>query len=276
MKVQRKILVVDDEKEVTLTLEGFFLAKNYKMFTALTGEDALKIVKEQHPDLVLLDMRMPGIHGIDVLKNIKQNYPSTKVIVITAYDDEYKRRAEGIGIDGFLAKPFGLKELTTKMEEILHQESQEETEAAPLRKIEVDEIIPKIKLLFVEPDISTYVTLCLYLSGKEALKDKLLIEIAHSQEEAFAKLESFQPSIVLIDIAKLGSSDKLANEIMNSPNRPKDIIIYSEILSPNDKERLKGLRVKSWETENLRSLDVLDNLANIIKDIAKKHNLIIQ
>lgn len=274
MKGQRKILVVDDEKEVTLTLEGFFLAKNYKMFTALSGEDALKIVKDERPELVLLDMRMPGINGIEVLKNIRQNYPRTKVIVITAFDDEYKRRAEGIGVDGFIAKPFGLKELTQKMEEVLHEKMLgEEKEEPPLRRIETTEIVPKVKLLFVEPDVSTYVTICLYLTAKETLKDKLVMEIAHSQEEAFTKLETFSPSIVLIDIAKLGSSDKLANDIMNSLNKPRDIIIYSEILSTDDKDRIKNLRVKSWETENLRSLDVLDNLADMIKDIAKKHHL---
>jgi len=79
------ILAVDDEKEVTMSLKGFFTALGHDMLTALDGKETLHIIDNVVLDLVLLDIRMPGVDGIQVLKHLKAKKPKTKVIIITAF-----------------------------------------------------------------------------------------------------------------------------------------------------------------------------------------------
>ena len=109
----KRVLVVDDEPEVTIALQIFFLGKGYDMLTALDGLQALRLLRQQQPiDLVLLDMKMPGVNGVEVLKFIRAECPSTKAIVVTAYDLQFQEMVEQIGVDGFLMKPFGIQALT--------------------------------------------------------------------------------------------------------------------------------------------------------------------
>ncbi|MFH2138380.1 MAG: HD domain-containing phosphohydrolase [Candidatus Omnitrophota bacterium] len=107
-----KILVVDDEPEITELLKNFFSRKEYTVFIANNGESALEIVKEQRPHLVFLDIRMPGMNGLNVLKNIRQMDTSIKVIMVTALEsDAMVREAYSLGAVDFVRKPFNLEYL---------------------------------------------------------------------------------------------------------------------------------------------------------------------
>ena len=119
----KRVLVVDDEPEVTLALQVFFLGKGYEMLTALDGLQAIRLLKQHPVDLVLLDMKMPGVNGVEVLKFIRAEVSSTRVIVVTAYDLQFQEIVEQIGVDGFLMKPFGIQALTQKVEEVLSGKS---------------------------------------------------------------------------------------------------------------------------------------------------------
>src|SRR5512140_1144890 len=93
-----KILVVDDEAEVVRLLQDFLTSKGYEVSTALNGVAALARVKETKPDIVLLDIMMPGIGGIDTLKEIKRIDPTIAVIMVTAVvDEELANRAVKLG-----------------------------------------------------------------------------------------------------------------------------------------------------------------------------------
>jgi two-component system response regulator (stage 0 sporulation protein F) len=88
MTAQRYVLVVDDERQLTSFLKEFFSRIGYQMHVASSGQEALDAMKEHIPSLILLDMRMPGIDGVQVLQIVKQKYPSVRVIVMTSYDEE--------------------------------------------------------------------------------------------------------------------------------------------------------------------------------------------
>ena len=79
----KSILVVDDEAAVTLALEGFFRHKGYEVLKAFYGDQALKQIQQHRPSLVILDLQMPGINGVEVLEKIRSDYPGTHVFVIT-------------------------------------------------------------------------------------------------------------------------------------------------------------------------------------------------
>lgn len=115
-----KMLVVDDEIEICDFLKTFFEERNYKVFTAMTGESAIRLVDQESPAIVLLDIKMPGIDGIEVLKRIKTFHPETKVIMVTAIETRDKiDEATRLGADNYITKPLSLEYLETDVKDKL-------------------------------------------------------------------------------------------------------------------------------------------------------------
>ena len=114
MDQTRRLLIVDDEETLTFSLyQSFILAKqNYEVVTASSGEEALEKIKEKPFDLVISDISMPGMSGLDLLSLIKQINPQTKVIIMTAYgSDEKREEAIDKGAVGYIEKPFEIREV---------------------------------------------------------------------------------------------------------------------------------------------------------------------
>ncbi|MBI4550249.1 MAG: response regulator [Candidatus Omnitrophica bacterium] len=115
-----KLLVVDDEVEICDFLKTFFEERNYKVFTALNGETALRVVEKEKPAVVLLDIKMPGLDGIEVLKRIKALHPTAKVIMVTAIETRDKiEEATRLGADNYITKPLSLEYLETDVRDKL-------------------------------------------------------------------------------------------------------------------------------------------------------------
>jgi DNA-binding response OmpR family regulator len=102
-----RILVVDDEEEICQLTLQFLVKKDYHMFTATSGEEAIKVVNKEHPNIVLLDVRLGGESGLEVLKRIKDIDEKIKVIMVTALGDETTiQQAKALGADDYITKPF--------------------------------------------------------------------------------------------------------------------------------------------------------------------------
>ncbi|MFA6321011.1 MAG: response regulator [Candidatus Omnitrophota bacterium] len=109
-----RIVAIDDEVEFIQFLKDYFEPRGYELHVALRGAKGIELVKEQKPDVLLTDLKMPGIDGDEVLKLVSSMVPSPKVIFITAYDDGGKTKARLIKLGAFacLDKPIGsLKDL---------------------------------------------------------------------------------------------------------------------------------------------------------------------
>ena len=109
-----KIVAVDDEVEFIGMLQDYFLPRGYDLDVAVRGAKGIEIIKEKKPKVVLMDLKMPGIDGDEVLKLIKSMDPSPKVIFITAYDDGGKTKARLLKMGAYacLDKPIAsLKDL---------------------------------------------------------------------------------------------------------------------------------------------------------------------
>jgi len=107
-----RILIVDDEQDVCDMLEKFLTIKGYEVSTALSGEDALALVKEERPHIVLLDIRMPEMDGLECLESIKEIDKEIGVIMITAIkQEEVGKKAMELGAYDYITKPLSLQYL---------------------------------------------------------------------------------------------------------------------------------------------------------------------
>lgn len=110
---RNKLLVVDDEHLIRWSLEQNLKKQGYEVVTAGTGEEALRLMREEQPDLVLLDIQLPGISGINVLEKIKEHDESIIVIMVTAHGGlETAVNAMRLGAYDYVSKPFNLDELS--------------------------------------------------------------------------------------------------------------------------------------------------------------------
>lgn len=104
-----RMLVVDDELGICDFLRAFFSKRGYEVRTACSGEDALREAASFDPNVVLLDVRMPGISGMEVLEKLHAERPACKVIMITAVVDEGAiEQAKQLGAADYITKPFSL------------------------------------------------------------------------------------------------------------------------------------------------------------------------
>ncbi len=109
-----KIVAIDDEVDFITMLQDYFTPRGYEMDVAIRGAKGIELIKEKKPDVVLMDLKMPGIDGDEVLKLLGSMMPSPKVIFVTAYDDGGKTKARllKMGAYAYFDKPIAsLKEL---------------------------------------------------------------------------------------------------------------------------------------------------------------------
>jgi CheY-like chemotaxis protein len=107
-----RILVVDDEMEVRLVLREFLTGRGYEVSVAESGLDAVASLQQQKPDVVLLDVSMPGMDGVETLKRIVALHPSLPVIMVTANADiVVTSQLLALGAADYIPKPFDLEYL---------------------------------------------------------------------------------------------------------------------------------------------------------------------
>jgi CheY-like chemotaxis protein len=121
-----KILIVEDEKLLNEAYELVLKKEGYEVFKAFNGEEALKIVPKSKPDLILLDLRMPKMDGVDFLKELKpaDNYPKMKIIIFSNYDEQKEiDQAFEYGATRYILKAWSSPtELTKVVKETLNSE----------------------------------------------------------------------------------------------------------------------------------------------------------
>lgn len=124
-----KVLIVDDEEHIVELLQFNLVNAGYKVITANNGLDALKKVKENKPDLLLLDLMLPGMDGLDVCKEIKRDKETSKtsIIMLTAKSEEIdKILGLELGADDYITKPFSIRELLARVKAVLRRSSSDE------------------------------------------------------------------------------------------------------------------------------------------------------
>jgi len=121
-KKEIKVLLVDDEVEFVTTLAERLRLRELKVDTVFDGTQALAFITKTEPDVIVLDLKMPGLHGIDVLREIKKTRPKIQVIILTGHGtDEDEAVARKLGGFDFLRKPAEIDLLVRKIKEAFQE-----------------------------------------------------------------------------------------------------------------------------------------------------------
>lgn len=120
--MKQKVLIVDDEPDILMTLDFLMRKAGYEVFIGRDGAEAIELVKEHSPNLVILDIMMPNVDGYEVCQFIKQtaDYRHSKVIFLSAKGKEVDiARGYAVGADFYMPKPFSSRDLVKKVKEML-------------------------------------------------------------------------------------------------------------------------------------------------------------
>lgn len=120
----KTILIVDDEKHILQMLEMNMKARGYKSLTAEEGNSALQLASQEKPDLILLDVMLPGMDGLEICRRLKSNNETERIpVLMVSAKSEGKDKITGLrgGADDYITKPFNLEELYLRIEAALRQ-----------------------------------------------------------------------------------------------------------------------------------------------------------
>ena len=184
---KKKILIVDDERNMLTLLDAKLTGWGYTVHMARDGKEALKIVAEVYPDLIISDVMMPNMDGNQFLKEIRSQAFGKGIpfIIITART-QMKDYFEAIGVDDFIEKPFKFEELRRKIEKAFHtKEDQFESHKRVLVAGTNESVVESMSALLRE--------------------DQQHTDLVTSAEQVVSKTIMFLPNVIILDVEFIGS-----------------------------------------------------------------------
>lgn len=242
-----KILVVEDNQVEIETIKARLKQKNYEVLTVRTGEDGIRLAIEETPDLIFMDMILPGMHGLEATIKLKQN-PLTKeipIVALTVMDSsEFVATCFKEGISAFIKKPYDFTEIFTKTEKILGSPQ-------PTQK----------RVMIIEHDLSvmTMITMILMRSGYH------VISSGNGEATGVDILEE-RPDVILWN--NLGQEDgafPFLNELTPENETSIPIILLTDSESPEDiEEKMAQLRAKTYICKPFSAKELLEKIAGVL------------
>jgi CheY-like chemotaxis protein len=195
------ILVVDDERLVCDLLRSVLSGYGHDILTASNGREALELFKKHRPRFTLLDLRMPVMNGIEVLKQIRTIDPQAAVMVLTAWgSDALQQQARQLGVVDFLSKELSLDTLVEKMERTLPRSAQKASVAQAVAPAGAPQVAPpapgdgdSILVVDDEPQIRDLLKRFLSLRGYE-------VQVASDGQQALKMVEKEAPQLIVLDV----------------------------------------------------------------------------
>jgi DNA-binding response OmpR family regulator len=237
-----KVLVVDDDRQMVKTVCDILKIKGFATAFAFTGKDAVEMVREEKPDCVLMDIKMPGISGVEALQKIKGMAPDLPVVLVSAYTTEaVAKEAKQLGADTVLTKPVDFQMLFSFL--------------ALLRKEE--------SILIVDDDMNYAKTV-----GDVLQSRSFRMETEADPKNVLGHMERDYKLAVLLDL-KLGDTDGL--EVLKAvrakyPTKPVVLVTgYRDEMTDSIE---KGLKIGAYTC--LHKPFEMDGLIDTIKEISRK------
>ncbi len=230
----KKILIVEDDAAIVLGLEGALQGEGYETLTARTGPDGWRLAKEQKPDLLVLDLMLPGMSGLEICKRLRDEGMKTPVIMLTSKAEESdKVLGLELGADDYVTKPFSLRELMARVKVRLRRDESANPPASQkkMEKFSFGEVVVDFK-------------------RHEVYKAGTLQEMTNRE---FRLLEYF-----IHHPGELITRDRLLNEIWGYENYPTTRTVDNHILwlrkhiepDPDEPRYIKTIRGAGYLFEN--------------------------
>ncbi len=237
-----KVLVVDDDRRMVRTISDILAAKGYRAMAALTGEEAVAMVREEKPDCVLMDVKMPGMDGVEALKIMKGIAPELPVVLMSAYStEEQSAEARLQGAYSILTKPIDIQQLLSFLSLLKREQS----------------------ILVVDDDPAFCSTLRDILQSRS-----YKVETEDDPEKALQLMEEKYKLVVLLDL-KVGnpnSLDTLRDIRLRYPTKPVILVTgYREEMASVIEN---GFKIGAYTC--LYKPLVTENLIHIVEDIRRK------
>jgi two-component system alkaline phosphatase synthesis response regulator PhoP len=139
--MSQKILVVDDEQSIVTLLQFNLEQAGFNVVAAYDGMSALELAQREKPQLIILDLMLPELNGLDVCKKLRQDNITTPILMLTARDDEFdKVLGLELGADDYLTKPFSPREVIARVKAILRRTQMSTADQAPIRRIQIGDL----------------------------------------------------------------------------------------------------------------------------------------
>jgi DNA-binding response OmpR family regulator len=151
-----RVLLIEDDPSIVAGLELNLALEGYEVVSAADGESGLKVARERPPDVVLLDIMLPGMNGLEVLRRLRKTDADVPVLILTARGEEAdKVQGFRLGADDYVVKPVGVLEFLARVEALLRR-SQPRSQAGPVRvgALEIDEDRRSVSVAGDEIDLS--------------------------------------------------------------------------------------------------------------------------
>ncbi|MGB2765362.1 MAG: sigma-54 dependent transcriptional regulator [Candidatus Aminicenantaceae bacterium] len=184
-----KILIIDDEKDIRWLFSKILTAEGYQVLTALNGQTGISIIKKEKPDLVILDLKLPGMDGIEILREIRRFDKDLCVIILTGYKDVKSAvEAMKLGAYDYLAKPVDIEKLKTHINNALITQSLTHKAASLSKEIKgeasLDRIVRKSPQMHKVLDLVKTVAkhdVTVYLRGESGTGKELIARAIHNE-----------------------------------------------------------------------------------------------
>lgn len=253
------VLVVDDEQIICDLLRAMLSNAGYEVITASSGREGLHLFCQQRPRFTLLDLRMPDMHGIEVLREIRKVDSQASVIILTSWGtDELEHQARKLGVTDFLSKNMTFDAIMASTERVLQQAmgapaapaSSGGSAEAPPGSTDADSIL----VVDDEPQIRDLLLQSLTQRGYR-------VRAASDGQEALALVEQEKPSLIILDVYMPGMNGIAALKQLRKRNYKSGVILLT---ASHDPKLLK----EAWELGVVdimgKPLD-LDRLALVVK-----------
>ena len=119
--MNKRVLVVDDDVKTVELVKLYLNRDGYKVLTAYDGLEALRLAREAHPDLIVLDLMLPGMDGLEVCRNIREESDVPIIMLTARTTDEDKLTGLGLGADDYVTKPFSPRELAARVRAVIRR-----------------------------------------------------------------------------------------------------------------------------------------------------------
>ena len=197
----RRILIVDDDKDLRFNLSCVLKEEGHEVITAADGKQAFKALAQSAPDLVLLDVRLPGMDGVELLEEMKKIEKNLPIIMLTAYSDVKSAvKAMRLGAFDYITKPFDEEELILIIEKALHTQYLSR-EVEYLRKklnqapVSIEETMgdsPQIKQVLKQVEIIAATNMTVIIQGESGTGKELIAQLIHQKS-----LRKAQPFVAI-------------------------------------------------------------------------------